>query len=234
MTEHNQHVILLAHGSPHPSHGAAIALIVGRVRTYLPPKWSVSAAFLQHQPPNLSAAYAALPAGIHEPLVLPLLLSDGEHNQDDVPAVTQGQAVTAIKALTPDHLLDAILEVVQSDALAQGRDIWCDYILVTGGSRARNLDQHFEALQNHLREQLRRESEHGPIGVRLVTDPGHLGDAVQTAQRTLVIPLLVAPGVLLNRFTAAAQQESLAITEPVGQTNAFARALAARATDGAV
>jgi len=227
-------LILLAHGSPNPQHGEAMTQISQRVAANLPPGWQTTVAYLQHQQPVLSTVLSANGDTTVPTLVLPVLISNGEHNQDDVPAVTAGRPLTPVPALTPDLLLNSVLEAVRAAADHAIDPNFQTIVLATGGSAAQDIAQHFDALRARVEDELRSRSQ-ARLHVSLICRPADLGALVRGTQNALVVPLLVAPGVLAGRFRAAAGELNVPVSEPIGQTAAFARALAQRAlaTDAA-
>ena len=229
MIAESQRLILLAHGSPNPEHGKAIFQISRRVSGHLPTGWLVDVAYLQHQQPDLAMVLDSAKEPQTPALVLPLLIANGEHNQDDVPAVTASQSVRAVRALTPDLLAPSVAGVVGAAADGLDGPDFQAFVLVTGGSRVQNIRTHFDPLQQILRDELGGKKRQVRPTVDLITNPDELTDVVQAGRRTLVVPLLVAPGVLERRFREAAEALALPVSAPIGQTQAFARALARRA-----
>ena len=79
-------VILLAHGSRQPAAAAGLAATVQAMAERL--NVPVRGAFLENGEPNFMAAASVLLAeGITDLAILPLLIYDGRHSLQDVPAL---------------------------------------------------------------------------------------------------------------------------------------------------
>ena len=234
-------IILFAHGSPDPRHRAAVADMAQQVARVLAPTERVQVAYLQHHGPTLLDAVAGLPGQSGPPpsgftpaprvWVLPLLLSDGVHVTEDVPAAVVAAGLARpdldwrlLPTLPPATLTLTVLALLPPrDRGAAGRPRGVVGV-VAGSSRPTALTA-FEAPAAALR----------PADVELVIANGP-GPGVGAAADLLaalgaddvtVVPLMFADGVLVARAAAAAANLGLPSTAPLGTTVECAEALAA-------
>lgn len=180
--------VLLAHGSPDARSGRAVraAAVAVAART----GGSVTAAFLDHDLPDLRAAVAGTPDGA--PMaVLPLLLSSAFHARVDVPVAVAslGRPVTLLDPVGhPPGLLDDLL--VRADDLV---------VVVSAGTRA---DGERRAFETAVAASAARTGV--PAVAAYATGPGRrLAEAVPRG--ATVVPWLLAPGRLLDDVRRAAR-----------------------------
>ena len=240
-------IILFAHGSPDPRHRAGVAAVAAQVAQVLAPAESVRVAYLQHHGPTLLDAVAGVPRRSGAPersgvrpagstpaprvWVLPLLLSDGVHVTEDVPAAVVAAGLARpdvdwrlLPTLPPATLALAVLALLpRPERRASGR-LRGVVGVVAGSSRPAALTA-FEALAAALR----------PADVELViaNGPGPgVGQAADLlsalgADDVTVVPLMFADGVLVARAAEAAADLGLPSTAPLGTTLECGEALAA-------
>lgn len=235
-------IVLFAHGSPDPRHRAGVAAMAQQVAQLLAPTEQVRVAYLQHHGPTLLDAVAGVPGQTRgRPLgsvppaprvwVLPLLLSDGVHVNQDVPAAVVAAGLARpdldwrlLPVLPPATLALAVLALLPNPARAVAKGPRGVVGVAAGSSRPAALAS-FEALAGTLR----------PAGVELVmaNGPGPgVGQAADLladlgADDVTVVPLMFADGVLVARAAVAADALGLPATAPLGTTIECAEALAA-------
>jgi sirohydrochlorin ferrochelatase len=97
----NPTLLAVAHGSRHPAAQEAVAVLAGQVRR-LAPVLRVRVAFVQHAQPSLASELAA--AGAHT-VIVPLLLSGGYHQSNDLANAATASGARLAGPLGPDPLL---------------------------------------------------------------------------------------------------------------------------------
>ncbi len=175
------------------------------------------AAFLEHDLPDVASWLAGAAGPVS---ALSLLLAPGYHAQEDVPRLL---------ATAPDAVSVADLgvlgsgpwlhDVVDELVASAGGDPATPVVLVAAGSSRPAAGEHLQAFTAGW-----AATRPGPAGV---SDPAGLpwsrADAV-------VVPLLVAPGVLADRIAGAADDLGVRVTPVLGVAPGFVRVLAERFT----
>ena len=231
---------LLAHGSPDPRHARSVASLVGRLNVA---GISTGAAYLDHHEPSpRGAAQAVHEAGANATTVVPLLVSPAYHARVDVPA-----AISAMRSEAPGlavacadpvglHplLLDAAAELVAGSRLPL--DDRTGIILAAAGSRDLRAVGAMESLFR----------VHGlamatALGVRAVRaaylDGGRPLGRIRTLMRCVdgcssfvVVPMVIADGVLRDRIVSAAGGYDAPVTPgALADTHAITDLIAVRA-----
>jgi len=216
--------VLLAHGSPDPRHGEAVAkqadILKDRgVETVV--------AYLDHQGPSLHEVFARMPESQAPIPVIPLLIAQAFHAQVDVPrevsALEHKDVVVRSGWLTDEVVIAALDSVAPSqfspkDAL----------ILVTAGS------SDLAALEADETRAARWAQSRGltTYAAAFASGPGQrTSTAIASvraagAERVHVVTAFLAPGILLDRVIADATSvggaDSLTTTPLLGNEHVTA------------
>ena len=222
-------VVLLAHGSPDPRHGAAVARQAQILRAQ-----GVEAvvAYLDYQGPSLGEVFAQIPDSRTPIPVIPLLIAQAFHAQVDVPrevsALKRPDVILRSGWLTDDTLIAAL------DSLAPSQIAPRDaLILVTAGSSdpaALSADEQRAASWAHSRGLT-------IYAAAFASGPGQRTsmaiDAARAAgaEHVHVVTAFLAPGILLDRVIADAggvgRADSLTTTPLLGNEHVTAALRAA-------
>lgn len=217
------HHLLIAHGSPDPRHKAMMRILAGLVDDRGLP---CSAAYLEHDSPGVLQALDVLTGPV---VTLGMLLAPGYHATVDVP----GMLIGAPAAVTVDDRgplgtgpwLLPTLDWLLADVGA-GPD--SEVILATAGSTrpdAQNSLARFASEWQQTRE--------GPVVVAAATGPGlSLEDVAEEHEAAVVVPFMIAPGVLADRAAQVAGRRGLLTTRTLGASPRFADALVERLLTG--
>lgn len=220
MTAHLPPLIGLAHGSRDPRAAAMIAEVMRAVQA-LRPGLVAAPAFLDLSAPDLTAAVAALQQDqqVSEAVVLPLLFTEAFHARVDAPtAVREAQDATGV-ALRLGGILGMGEDVLQAldDSACRAHIAAHEAILLlaVGSSREEaNLAVH------DLAERWSRRRV-GPVWAGFATTGEPQATAVlerATAQRRRigVVPLFLAPGLLLDAVGRQALAIDAEVAQPLG------------------
>lgn len=205
-------IVLLAHGSPDDRHRQGVEHLAGQVRGRAPHR-AVHTAYLQHHAPGPTEAARRTPAGC---AVVPVLLTPAYHARVDVPeAVAAMRACTggehrAAPALGPDGmLLRACEQLLGRSGVTP--DPRTGVILYAAGSSD-------GAAAATIRQTLAVPGPSpgwGTWKVAALDGAAELGDVVRDVQadasvhRTVVVPFMVAGGVLRDRMAQQAWELGL-------------------------
>lgn len=215
-------VTLLAHGSPDPRHSRDVGTLVARlVASGLP----AQAAYLDHDAPSpVAAARSLAAAGVGSTTVVPMFVAPAYHARVDVPAAVQsmrsaepglGVAAADPVGLHP-LLLTAAAELVARSGLPIGPRT--GLILTAAGSRSVRATSAIDALvRQHGPEMAATVGAHAARAAYL--DGGRPLGRIRTLMRCVdgctsfvVVPLVVADGVLRDRIVTAAERAELPVT----------------------
>ena len=181
------HVVLLAHGSPDTRSGDAVRTAAAALSTRL--ARTVTAAFLEHDSPDLGVAVAGRVGPI---AVLPLLLSAAYHARVDVPAAIANldRDVTLLRPLGhPTTVLEELLRHAGGPA-----------VVVAAGTK---VDEERTLFAEAVAVAAYRARV--PATAAFATGPGkRIADATSNGGATIV-PWILAPGRLLDSVHEAAQ-----------------------------
>lgn len=214
MTRH----LLVAHGSPDPRHAAVLRSVATAVTAYGVP---AEVAFLEHDEPRAADRLAAHRPGDGTLAVAGLLLAPGYHASEDVPrlvGVAPGDVLDLGTLGAGPWLFPVLDELV---AAAGGRSEG-EVVLATAGSTRRSARTLLEAFGRAW----------GATGgtTTVVASADELAGLAPGDQ--IVVPLLLAPGVLADRVAEAAGDLGLRCTSVLGLAGCFAAALAGRLVAG--
>ena len=183
-------IFLLAHGSPDPRSGNAIRNFAARIQTRI--GLSTTAAFLDHDHPNLAAA-ANVDGDVdvyHDAVVLPMLLSTAFHARFDVPKAVSEAGLTRV--LPPiGHPVELLTSLIQRAG--------ANVIVVAAGTTDQSARQLFKRTVEIAA--MRSGNQATPA---FITGPeSRLPDKLREVQdsnsrEVIVIPWLVAEGRLLD------------------------------------
>ncbi|MFC7218424.1 sirohydrochlorin chelatase [Streptomyces polyrhachis] len=229
-------LLLVAHGSRDPRHGATVAALAARVRARLAGV-AVAVSYLDFDAPRVPQALAALAAAGHRRAVaVPLLLTRAFHAKWDVPSVLAaarppGLEVCQAPVLGPSALLTAALErrlaqvgVRTADAPSTG------IVLAAAGSS----DPEAIAGIAHVAREWRRRS--GWCAVRpafasaALPTPAEAVRALRAdgVRRVAVAPYVLAPGRLPDRVAAGAAETGALLAPVLGAAPEVAELVVSR------
>jgi sirohydrochlorin cobaltochelatase len=213
-------LIGLAHGSRDPRSAHTVGEVMAAVRA-LRPGLRATAAFLDLSEPDLTASVRELRAttGCWRAVVLPLLFSEAFHAKVDAPeAVDRAQTETGV-VLDVGEILgtgDDVLEVLQNSAERAGIAAHeAILLLAVGSSRDEaNLAVHELAFRW-------AERRPAPVWAGFATVGEPHGSAVLNRARSErrrigVVPLFVAPGLLLDGIAEQAALMDATVAPPLG------------------
>jgi sirohydrochlorin ferrochelatase len=208
--------LLVAHGSPDPRHARTMSDLSERLTRRGVP---TEVAYLEHDQPSVGRWFATAPR-VSLVTVLGLFLSPGMHTRVDLPRVLaqapEGVRLEPRGALGVGRWLGGVLDdlVATVDATSS-----TSVVLVTAGSVRTGAQAPFEAF---VRWWARQRT--GPVEL------AHSPEAIGRAPREggVVVPLMIAPGVLADRVEDAATAVGLASTGPLSASDNFTEVLATR------
>lgn len=183
------HVVLAAHGSPDPRHEASVDRVAVDLATY---GHQVTVGWIDHGSPALADA---VPAAGEGACVVPYLLAHGYHARVDVAQAAGARPVAPV--LGDDPAITAAL--LDSTDLAN-----CDALVVAAvGSR----DPEHARITNSVARQV-AELTSLPTKVSYATTEPAVADVVASlvdvGHNVAVAPLILSPGILLDRLSLAA------------------------------
>ncbi|WP_052851197.1 sirohydrochlorin chelatase [Streptomyces avicenniae] len=220
-------LLVVAHGSRDPRHGATVTALTARVRS-LAPGLTVATGFLDFTRPDVEEALTRLYAdGERDVVAVPLLLRRAYHARADVPAVLScvlrglpGLAVRQADVLGPDPLLYDALDRRLAEAGA-GADAAqraeTGVVLASAGSS----DPGTPAAFARLAEEWRRASGWAAVLPAYAATPRPTAaQAVRElraagVRRVALAPYMIAPGRLSDRVMAGAREAGADVTAPV-------------------
>ena len=210
-TASRQRVILIAHGSPDERHAAIVGRIADRMSalTGIP----TEPCYLEHNLPRITQRLAEPDTA--NATVLPLLLTAGYHWREDIPPVVAkyGHRIRLI----PPPPLETFAEEIASEV----RHHCASHVVVAfAGSRSPDFRDRAMRLQTEVQRRLGSQ-----ISVVIALNPAEAGQLATPG--SLVIPLVVAPGILGDRITEFSQAVGAEVTPPIGVTPGFAKSLVA-------
>jgi sirohydrochlorin ferrochelatase len=231
---------LLAHGSPDPRHARDVASLAGRLKVA---GIATRVSYLDHHSPSpAEAARAWHDDEAPDTTVVPLLISPAYHARVDVPA-----AITAMRSAAPllgvaaaepvglhPLLLTAAAELIAASGLPV--DARTGIILAAAGSRDLRA---VGAMESLFRTQAGAMAD--SLGARSVRaaylDGGRPLGRIRTLMRCvdgctsfIVVPMVVADGILRDRIVTAADRHDTPVTPGVlADTNAMADLVVVRA-----
>lgn len=217
-------LIGLAHGSRDPRSARVIGDVMAAVGA-LRPGLIATPAFLDLCDPDLTTAVAALRDrhGCDQAVVVPLLFSEAFHATQDAPSViAQCQQATGVSLRTSPILGigDDILELLEESAgrarIGQHEAI---IMLCVGSSHPEaNAGMHELALRWSERRVGPVWAAFATVGEPSVTDVLRWAEA--SGRRFGIVPLFLAPGLLLDQVARQAIDLEPEIAEPLGVTMA--------------
>lgn len=220
MSTHLPPLIGLAHGSRDPRAARMIADVMRAVQV-LRPGLVAAPAFLDLSEPDLTAAVTEIQQDlpITEAIVLPLLFTEAFHARVDAPtAVREAEEATAV-SLRLGGILGMGEDVLQALEDSAGRAHISAHeailLLAVGSSRDEANDAVLELADRWSR---RRP---GPVWAGFATTGEPQATAVleraKTDRRRLgVVPLFLAPGLLLDATARQAMALDMEVAEPLG------------------
>ncbi len=213
-------LIGLAHGSRDPRAACVIADLMRAVQQ-LRPRLRAVPAFLDLAEPDLTAAVTALrdQHGVDEAAVLPLLFTEAFHATVDTPtAVRAAEQATGVSLRLGDILGmgDEVLGALQDSAGRAQIGVHQAILLLAVGSSRTEANDAVHALAE-------RWSAHrvGPVWAGFATtgEPRAvdvLQRAAASGRRFGIVPLFLAPGLLLDATAAKAVDMEAEVAQPLG------------------
>ncbi|HEY5787330.1 MAG TPA: CbiX/SirB N-terminal domain-containing protein [Microlunatus sp.] len=215
---HSPVLIGIAHGSRHARVAEGVEAVLAA--TALLGQVETRAAYLDLTDPDLEAVAADLAAaGVRRAVVVPLLFTDAFHARIDVPdAVTRAAATSGIELVLAPILGtgDDVIEVVAERLAATGTAGTAPILLYAVGSSRPDANAAVADLAGRLAG--RRGT---PVLAGFGTTEPRAAD-VLAELRTLspesgtVVPLFVAPGLLLDAITPAVAKAGWRLVDPLG------------------
>ena len=223
--------LLIAHGSPDRRHHTAMRSVAGQVTARGLP---CSVAFLEHNEPSVPKALVEITS--RSVVTLGMLLAPGFHATIDVPhLLAQAPEDLCVRDLGPlgaGDWLFPILDWLVCDVDGSPDD---PVILATAGSTRDAARLAIEAAASDW-----QRSRQGTVVVAAGTGPGvSLEDASQrlapssfshgpTSRGAIVVPLMIAPGVLSDRAVKVADRHGLITTGTLAECPLLVDALVER------
>ncbi len=209
-------LIGLAHGSRDPRAGPGITALLDEV-SRLRPGLTTVPAFLDLSDPDLTAALADL--GAPEVVVLPLLFSQAFHAGVDAPvAITAASAATGTKIRRAGILGmgDEVVAALQLRAIEAGIADVDGIVLAAVGSSSASANAAVADLAQRWSAQ-----RPGPVRGAFATAgeprvPAALAALTAGGRRAGVVPLFVAPGLLLDVIARQAADYDAPVADPLG------------------
>jgi sirohydrochlorin ferrochelatase len=224
------HHLLIAHGSPDARHKAVMHTLANRVDERGLP---CSVAFLEHDTPSVQIALEALRGPV---VTLGMLLGPGYHATVDVPRLLIGApAAVTIDDRGPLGTGTWLIPTVDRLIADAGGDPEAPVILATAGSTRAKARL---ALAGFASEMQRTRA--GDVLVAVASGPGlSLEDAAARLSvdavpasvgtpRAVVVPFMIAPGVLADRVVEVAERRGLCSTGTLAESPPFIDTLVGR------
>ncbi len=211
----NTALIGLAHGSRDPRSAQAIEALMAAAGVLLPGV-PTRAAFLDLNPPDLTTVTAGL--DVTRAVVLPLLFSEAFHARIDVPAAVDEAARVTGAGLTVAPILglgEPVLTALDERAAAAGIAEPDDILLVAVGSSRPEAN---EAVVDLAATWSRRRA--GTVHAAFATcEPRAVEvlSGLRADDRTVgIVPLFLAPGLLLDQVTAHPAAAGCTVADVLG------------------
>lgn len=212
-------LVLTGHGSKDPRSAANVRAVAGLVER-MRPGLAVRVAFCEQNSPNLVDVLSGLPA-TRPAVVTPLLLASAYHARVDIPkqiAHAGARGVRQADVLGEDDRLIAVLRERLAELGVSGRDRGLGVLLVAIGSSDRSVNARTATVAATLAEGTRWAGATmafatgpKPSVAEAAQHLRHLG-----AQRLVIAPWFLAPGLLPDRVQAYAREAGIAMAAPLG------------------
>ncbi|MGW0226956.1 sirohydrochlorin chelatase [Actinopolymorpha singaporensis] len=230
-------LLLVAHGS-RDDRAAPVAHEVAAAVARLRPGLATGAAFLELATPTPQEAVENLAAqGVTDLALVPFLLSDAYHAQEDLPAVadlarSRGWTVRLSRVLGPDPRLVEAMAARLAEARPSGEPPFDAVVLAAAGSSSRQANDTVAEVAADLGHLLGVPARWAFASAAAPTVEEAVGDLrARGADRVGVATYLLAPGFFADRIRAAAASGgAVAVTEPLGACPQVAAIVADRAS----
>lgn len=208
-------LVLLAHGSRHGEVSASIEALAAATAACAG-VGEVVGAFLDLTDPDLSTVAIRLAAAGHRrAVVVPLLFTPAFHARVDTPAAVRTAAdasgidlVTTDVLGTADDVLTVLVEAAADHAVTADQPV---LLHAVGSSRPEA-----NARVGDLAERLQRRRG-GPVTAGFATAVPRTAELLPEAlPGTVVVPLFVSPGLLLDRITRTTAALGARVLPPLG------------------
>lgn len=216
-------LIGLAHGSRHPAVAAGLDSLLATVTAQT--GVATRSAFLDLTAPDLGTVTGALAGQAAQPtdrtaVVVPLLFTDAFHARTDVPAAVRGAAASSGLDLLLADILgtgDDVLEVLVARLAAAGTDPAEPVLLYAVGSSRAEANASVADLAARLEHRRAGAAVRVGFGTCAPRAADVLGELTSTTDRPgAVLPLFVAPGLLLDHIAADVLSSGWRLADPLG------------------
>lgn len=207
-------LILLAHGSRDPRAAVAVNELAAAVQAARP-GLRTSAAHLDLSEPDLTTVAARIAAD--RAVVLPLLFTSAYHAETDVPQAIRAAARQTGVNLIPAGILGTgplVLQALRNRAAAAGATERTEILVLAVGSS----DPAANAAVADLAARW-NAARSGPVRAGFATVAPKATDLLSAARPgadLLVVPLFVAPGLLLSAVENRARERGFLVAEHLG------------------
>lgn len=219
------HHLLIAHGSPDSRHRDTMQFVAKAVDASLP---SCQVAFLEHDTPRVSDWLASCTGDV---VALGMLLAPGYHATIDVPRLLdtapRSTRVDDRGPLGTGPWLNRTLDWLVEDVGGTART---PVVLAVAGSTRSSAQQSLRRFVTQW-----QDTRPGAVQLAAATGPGRSLHDVTAAVASepgdpvpVVLPLMVAPGVLADRARAVASAHGLLTTGALADAPTFADAVIER------
>jgi len=212
-------LILTAHGSTDPRSAASARALAGRLAA-MRPALDVRVAFLEKNAPSLVDVLQES-TDRTAPVVSPLLLADAHHARIDVPAHIEAAGVPGVRqagVLGEDTRLVSVLRQRIGELGCSTRDTELGVVIAAVGTSSSVAN----VKTSRVAAALMAGTEWAATTTSFVTGPlTSLDDAVgqlrrRGARRLVIAPWFLAPGRLIDRINAWAQNADIPVAAPLG------------------
>ena len=212
-------LVLTAHGSKDPRSAANVRAVAGLVER-MRPGLEVRVAFCEQNSPNLVDVLSDLPDA-HQAVVSPLLLASAYHARVDIPKQIARAGVHGVRQADvlgeDDRLISVVCERL-AELGVSARDRGLGVLLVAIGSS----DRAVNALTATVAAKLAAGTRWAGATMAFATGPqSSVADAANQlrrrgADRLVIAPWFLAPGLLPDRVLAYAREAGAAMAAPLG------------------
>ncbi len=212
-------LVLTAHGSKDPRSAANVTALVGRL-SFVRPGLDVRIAFLEQNSPALVDVLAGL-SDTRRAVISPLLLGSAYHARVDIPQQISRAGAHGVRqadVLGEDDRLVSVLRERLAGVGVSGRDSGVGVVVVAIGSSDRSANARTATVAAKLAAETRWAG--AAMAYAAGPEPTVAEAANQLrhggARRIVIAPWFLAPGRLLDRVQAYAQDAGVAMAGPLG------------------
>jgi sirohydrochlorin cobaltochelatase len=207
-------MIGLAHGSRHPDVATALADLMAAAGELA--GVGAHSAFLDLTEPDLDHASAGLAAkGVRRAVVVPLLFTPAYHATIDAPqSIRAAEAGSGVALAVADIIGtgDDVLQLLQASAASAGIDESCSILLYAVGSARESAN----AAVRDVAARLAAVRSRPALAAFGTMEPRPEAVIPQLPEPIAVVPLFLAPGLLLNPVAELAARRGWPMAGPIG------------------